>query len=147
MNHVIMSVGLVQGVVRTVSSEHLVTILVVKDILAQTVRGSVHLTVNLTHVYTQTDHVPCVLQAGWDIIVLQLALKDILAKTVRGSVHQTVDLTHVYTQTDHVLCVLQDGRVIIVLQHASNLMEETVSTYALRTVTIRHVTGLTDAVF
>lgn len=74
MNHVTMSVGLVQEVVRTVSSEHLVTILVVKDILAQTVRGSVHLTVNLTHVYTQTVHVPCVLQAGWDIIVLQYAM-------------------------------------------------------------------------
>lgn len=102
MNHVIMSVGLVQGVVRTVLSEHLVTI---------------------------------------------LALKDILAQAVRGSVHQIVDLTHVYTQTDHVPCVLQDGRVIIVLQHVSNLMEVTVSTYALRTVTIRHVTGLTDAVF
>lgn len=40
--------------------------------MAQTVRGSVHQIVDLTHVYTQTDHVPCVLQAGWDIIVLQV---------------------------------------------------------------------------
>lgn len=74
MNHVIISVGLVQRVVKTVSSEHPVTTLVVKDILAQIVHRSVHQTVDLTHVYTQTDHVPCVLQAGWDIIVLQHAV-------------------------------------------------------------------------
>lgn len=44
----------------------------VKDILVQTVHGSVHLTVDLTHVDTQMDLVQPVLQAGWVIIVLKV---------------------------------------------------------------------------
>lgn len=43
-----------------------------KGYFAQAVRGSVHQIVDLTHVYTQTDHVPCVLQDGRVIIVLQV---------------------------------------------------------------------------
>lgn len=102
MYYVIMSVGSVREVVKTVILEHLVIILAQKDITAQTVPWFVHLTVNLIHVYTQTDHV---------------------------------------------LSVFQDGRVIIVLQYVSNLMEKTVGTHALRTVTIKHVTGSMDGVF
>lgn len=47
--------------------------LVLKDISAQTVQGNVHLTVNLTHVNMQMDHV-LVLQVGWVKIVPQVIL-------------------------------------------------------------------------
>lgn len=47
--------------------------LVLKDISAQTVQGNVHLTVNLTHVNMQMDHV-LVLQVGWEKVVLQVML-------------------------------------------------------------------------
>lgn len=40
--------------------------------MVQTVHGSVHLTVDLTHVDTQMDLVQPVLQAGWVIIVLKV---------------------------------------------------------------------------
>lgn len=52
-----------------------VTELALKDILAQTVPGCVHLTVNLIHVCTQTDHVLSVFQDGRVIIVLQAQQK------------------------------------------------------------------------
>lgn len=58
-------------VVKMVSSENIVTTLAPEDILAPTVCGSVHRTVNLTHVDTRTDRVVPVMQGGRDIIVLQ----------------------------------------------------------------------------
>lgn len=48
--------------------------LVIKDILAHTVPGSVHLTVNPTIVNTRTESVLPVLQVGRVIIVLQVII-------------------------------------------------------------------------
>lgn len=56
-------------VVRTGTLVHFVLMPVRKDILAETVHGCVHQTVNLTHVETQTDRVLPVLQDGRVIIV------------------------------------------------------------------------------
>lgn len=44
-----------------------------KDILAQTAPGNVHLTVNLTHVDTRTDRVLPVLQVGRVTTVQQVS--------------------------------------------------------------------------
>lgn len=54
-----------------------VTELALKDILAQTVPGCVHLTVSLTPVDTQMDRVLPVLQDGLVIIVLQAQQKTV----------------------------------------------------------------------
>lgn len=49
-----------------------------KDILEQIVHGNVHPTVNLTHVYTQTDRVLLVLQVIRVIIVPQVILSQFI---------------------------------------------------------------------
>lgn len=72
--------------------------LVVKDILEQTVPGFVHPTVDWTPVYTQTDRALRVLQAGWDIIVLQVlfthnllfGLIDMICSMQRSKLYSTV---------------------------------------------------------
>lgn len=51
--------------------------------MAKTVPGFVHLTVNLIHVYTQTDHVLSVFQDGKVIIVLQVILSTVNKKSLR----------------------------------------------------------------
>lgn len=112
MNHVIISVDLVPTVVRTVLSEHNVTILVTKDILAQTVHGNVHLTVSPTYVDPRTDLV-VVLQDGLVITVPQFVKMDTLAHTAYGNVHLTVSLAHVDTLTGGVLVMLVGWKIIV----------------------------------
>lgn len=75
--------------------------------MAQTVRGSVHQIVDLTHVYTQTDHVPCVLQAGWDIIVLQV--------TPTLSFQKFTNISYVFNVTRKIKKRLQNKEVIRVI--------------------------------
>lgn len=85
--------------------------LVVKDILVQTVCGSVHLTVNLTHVYTRTDLVQRVLQAGWVIIVLQ-NVSNPMEKIVETRAVHTVTIRHVKNLKDNAsLVVMMDFMV------------------------------------
>lgn len=74
MDHVTISAECVRVDARTGILELIVRMLVRKDILAQTVPGHVHLTVNLTHVETRTDGVLHVLQDGPVIIVQQDAI-------------------------------------------------------------------------
>lgn len=77
-----------------------------KDISAQTVQGNVHLTVNLTHVDMQMDHV-LVLQVGWVIIVLQVMLhcilKDIFLEKVLKCVKAKKAKKHSYNFLNDIL--------------------------------------------
>lgn len=116
MNHVTISVGLVQGVVRTVSTEHIVTNLALKDILVRTVRGSVHLTVILTPVGKQTDRVIPVLQDGLVIIALPLVM-GLLERHVSINVMFTVSIRRV-TEPMAAVCMVvkMDTNVLMILQ-------------------------------
>lgn len=115
MSRVTISVGLAQEVVKMVSTEHIVTNLALKDILARAVRRSVHLTVFLPPVDKQTDRVLPVLQDGLVIIVLQHAMC-LLERYVSISVMFTVSTRRVTKKAAVCMVVKMDTNVLMILQ-------------------------------
>lgn len=102
-HHVIVSTESVRVVVKMVSLEHIVTILVRKDISVHTVHGFAPQTVNLAHVNTRTDHV-LVLQAGWVIIVLQHVMR-LLERIVSTNAVLAVSTRYV-TESTAIVCMV-----------------------------------------